>query len=51
LPLQQGEVNTTYADISKAKTEIGYNPKYDIETGIKKFVEWNNSNKSNLYKK
>ena len=49
LPLQQGDVNITYADISKSKAEIGYNPKYDIETGIKKFVEWYNSNKSILY--
>ncbi len=49
LPLQEGDVNNTYADISKAKSEIGYNPKYDIETGIKKFVEWYDSNKTILY--
>lgn len=49
LPLQQGDVNITYADISKSKAEIGYNPKYDIETGIKKFVEWYNIHKTILY--
>lgn len=49
LPLQQGDVNITYADISKAKNEIGYNPQYDIETGINKFVEWYSSNKAILY--
>jgi UDP-glucuronate 4-epimerase len=51
LPLQQGDVNITYADISKAKAKIGYNPKYDIETGIKNFVEWYNINKAILYDK
>ncbi len=45
LPMQEGDVNRTNADISKAKAEIGYAPKYGIETGIKKFVEWYNSNK------
>ena len=49
LPLQQGDVSITYADVSKAKSEIGYNPKYDIETGINKFVEWYNANKDALY--
>jgi UDP-glucuronate 4-epimerase len=38
LPLQPGDVTKTFADISKAKSEIGYNPKYDFETGINKFV-------------
>ncbi|CAN5805075.1 GDP-mannose 4,6-dehydratase [soil metagenome] len=49
LPLQQGDVNITYADISKAKKEIGYDPKYNIETGIGKFVEWYKKNKASLY--
>lgn len=49
LPFQQGDVVITYADISKAKAEIGYAPKYDIETGIEKFVEWYNKNKILLY--
>ena len=45
LPLQQGDVKITYADISKAKKEIGYQPVHDFESGIKKFSEWYNSNK------
>jgi UDP-glucuronate 4-epimerase len=49
LPLQQGDVTITYADISKAKSEIGYNPEYNIETGIKKFVEWYKRNKAISY--
>jgi UDP-glucuronate 4-epimerase len=49
LPFQQGDVKITYADITKSKEEIGYNPKYDIETGINKFVEWYKINKVVLY--
>lgn len=47
-PLQQGDVNKTHADISKAISEIGYSPKINFETGIKKFTEWYNSNKAIL---
>ena len=39
-PDQPGDVPITYADISKAKKLLGYNPKVRIEEGIKKFVEW-----------
>ena len=48
LPLQQGDVNTTYADISKAKRELGYHPKYNFEAGINEFVKWYNENKTYL---
>lgn len=40
LPMQPGDVTRTYADISKAKSEIGYNPKFDFEAGISEFVKW-----------
>ena len=40
LPMQPGDVDRTYADISKAKKLIGYLPKTSFEEGIKKFVEW-----------
>lgn len=39
-PLQPGDVPVTYADISKAKRLLNYNPKTKIEDGIPKFVEW-----------
>lgn len=39
-PMQPGDVEKTYADISKAKEILGYNPKTNFEDGIKKFVEW-----------
>jgi len=40
LPLQQGDVNITYADIEKARNLIGYSPKMDIHEGFKSFVQW-----------
>jgi UDP-glucuronate 4-epimerase len=39
-PLQPGDVPQTYADITKARRLLGYNPQTPIEDGIKKFVEW-----------
>lgn len=48
-PMQHGDVVKTYADISKARAEIGYNPKFDFETGIIEFVKWYKSQKANLH--
>src|SRR6266849_1855231 len=39
-PLQPGDVPQTFADITKARALLGYNPGTPIEDGIKKFVEW-----------
>lgn len=39
-PPQPGDVPITYADISKARAKLGYNPTVKIEAGIPKFVEW-----------
>lgn len=39
-PLQPGDVPITYADITRARELLGYNPKTKIEDGIPKFVEW-----------
>jgi UDP-glucuronate 4-epimerase len=48
-PLQPGDVQKTFADITKAREEIGYDPKYDLEVGIEKFVNWYKDNKAALY--
>jgi UDP-glucuronate 4-epimerase len=40
MPMASGDVLTTYANISKAKRLIGYNPKVLLQDGIDKFVEW-----------
>ena len=42
-PMQPGDVPITFADISKARQLLGYDPKTKIEDGIPKFVEWFNS--------
>jgi UDP-glucuronate 4-epimerase len=39
-PLQPGDVSQTFADISKARRLLGYDPATQIEEGIEKFVEW-----------
>ena len=39
-PMQPGDVPTTYADISKSRRLLGYNPTTKIADGIPKFVEW-----------
>jgi UDP-glucuronate 4-epimerase len=39
-PLQPGDVPQTYADITKGRRLLGYNPQTQIEDGIKKFIEW-----------
>ena len=49
LPMQPGDVDRTYADVSKAKALIGYEPKTTFEQGIKNFVDWYKENKE-LYK-
>ena len=39
LPMQDGDVFQTYADISKARDKLGYNPSVDIDSGIKRYLE------------
>jgi UDP-glucuronate 4-epimerase len=39
-PVQAGDVPLTYADITKARKLLGYNPQTKIEQGILKFVNW-----------
>jgi len=40
LPLPKGDVTITYADISKAKEMLHYNPKTNINNGLRKFFDW-----------
>ena len=40
LPPQPGDVPQTFADITKARQLLGYNPQTQIEDGIHKFVDW-----------
>src|SRR5262245_12198291 len=40
LPEQPGDMPRTYADISKARKMLGYNPTTKLSEGLPKFVEW-----------
>ena len=40
MPMQKGDVSTTFADTSKAKAVLGYEPKTSINKGISEFVKW-----------
>jgi len=38
--MQPGDVKATWADISKAKKLLDYEPKVDVKTGVRRFIEW-----------
>lgn len=40
LPIQKGDVEKTNADISKTIKKTKISPKIDIDSGIKKFIDW-----------
>ncbi|WP_017296080.1 NAD-dependent epimerase [Geminocystis herdmanii] len=40
LPMQPGDVLTTYADVDDLIADVGFSPKTPIETGVEKFVNW-----------
>lgn len=40
MPEQPGDVKITYADITKAKKLLGWEPKTKIEEGMEKFTKW-----------
>ena len=40
LPLQDGDVSETWADVEQLKSELNYEPKVSVAEGVKNFVEW-----------
>jgi UDP-glucuronate 4-epimerase len=40
LPPQPGDVPVTWADISKARRRIAYEPRTTLSVGIERFVKW-----------
>ncbi|MEO7217052.1 MAG: NAD-dependent epimerase [Gemmatimonadaceae bacterium] len=40
LPLQPGDVPSTYADVSGLEAAVGFRPSTSLEVGIRKFVDW-----------
>lgn len=47
--MQQGDVERTWADISKARRLLGYEPKVTLADGIARAMDWRKSLKAPLY--
>jgi len=41
-PAQPGDVERTFADLTRSKAELGYEPKISLAEGLKRFVAWFN---------
>ncbi len=39
-PPQPGDMDITYADLTKSRKVLGYNPQVPFEEGIRQFVQW-----------
>jgi UDP-glucuronate 4-epimerase len=40
LPIQEGDVPETFADVEALTRDVGFKPSTSIEDGIGKFIEW-----------
>lgn len=40
LPMQAGDVDITYANISKAREQLNYNPSVTLQEGLSQFNDW-----------
>jgi UDP-glucuronate 4-epimerase len=40
MPMQDGDVKVTYADVSKLEKTAGYKPKTELKSGLREFVGW-----------
>jgi UDP-glucuronate 4-epimerase len=40
LPIQEGDVPATYADVDDLIRDVGFKPETPIETGISNFIDW-----------
>ena len=40
LPAQPGDVERTWADVSRARDELGWEPGVDLDSGLDLFVDW-----------
>lgn len=49
LPDAPGDVDKTFADITKAKNILGYSPQTPIQAGLKAFVHWAKEQKDGLW--
>jgi len=42
------DIRHSYADISKARANLGFNPQFTIESGIPRVIDWFTSGKGLL---
>jgi len=40
LPIQPGDVPSTWTDTTDLEKDLGYKPKVDVKEGIRKFIDW-----------
>ena len=40
LPMQDGDVPATEADVASLEADFGYRPQVKVEDGIQRFVDW-----------
>jgi UDP-glucuronate 4-epimerase len=40
LPMQPGDVNQTWANVSSLINDYNYEPSTSIESGVKAFIDW-----------
>jgi UDP-glucuronate 4-epimerase len=40
MPMQPGDVDATYADVTKARRDLGFAPVTPVDEGLARFVEW-----------
>lgn len=43
-PERKGDIKHSNADISKAKTFLGYDPDYNFERGLEEVIDWYKNN-------
>ena len=43
-PDRRGDIKHSNADITKARTLLGYNPDYNFEMGLNEAIEWYKNN-------
>ncbi len=48
LPMQPGDVRATHADVSRARSLLGYDPTTDFEVGVRRFTDWYRSWRTRL---
>lgn len=51
LPMQPGDVQLTFADITKAKKLLNFTPKTDLKTGLIRLYDWYQKNQDRLLAK